>query len=98
MATIHDRRLLQPKLPHQDRPRHDHARIQIPGRHHSVYGFESNGWQLDSQPDGEEGYRDQQLPTRNHGWRCCCMFARVHVDVDINADLFTRIANTGLPT
>jgi hypothetical protein len=98
MAAVHDRRLLQPKLPHQDRSRYNHTRIQIPGRYHSVYGFESNSWQLDSKSDSEEGYRDQQLPVRDHGGRCCGTFTQVQLDKDISADALKRTANTGLRT
>lgn len=72
MAPRRNRRLLQPQLPHQDRPRHNDAGIQVPGRHNRGDGFESYGWKLDRLADSEEGYRDQQQLVRHHGrWRCC---------------------------
>jgi hypothetical protein len=34
MAPRNDGRLLQPQLPHQDRPRHHDPRLPLQGRHH----------------------------------------------------------------
>lgn len=72
MAPRSNRRLLQPQLPHQDRPRHNDTGFQVPGRYYRGNGFESYGWKLDRLADSEEGYRDQQQLVRHHGrWRCC---------------------------
>lgn len=44
LAARDDGRPQQPQLPHQDRPRNDHARLPLQGRHHRRHRFPSNGW------------------------------------------------------
>ena len=75
MAARHDRRLLQPQLPHQDCPRHHNPRLPVQGRHHRSDRFASNSRQLDSKSDGQEGHRDQQLLIGDHGRWCRCKMA-----------------------
>lgn len=58
VATNHDRRLLKPQLSHQDRTRNDDTSIPIPRRYNRSDGFTSDGWKLDCESDGQEGYRD----------------------------------------
>jgi hypothetical protein len=48
MAARNDGRLLQPQLPHQDRPRYHNACLPLQGRHHRSHRFASNSRKLDS--------------------------------------------------
>jgi hypothetical protein len=56
MAARNDGRLLQPQLPHQDRPRYHNACLPLQGRHHRRHRFASNSRKLDSKSDGQEGH------------------------------------------
>ena len=56
LAPGDDRRLLEPRLPHQTSPWHDDTRVSISRRNHRCDGLSSDGGELDRQSDGEEGH------------------------------------------
>jgi hypothetical protein len=100
MAVRHDRRLLQPQLPHQDRPRHHNPRLPVQGRHHRSDRFASNSRQLDSKSDGQEGHRDQQLLIGDYGRWCRCKEAhgshKRQARADLNQDCQYWLAYLGM--
>lgn len=62
--------LLQPRRQNQARPRNNHPRLPIQGRHHRRRRFASYSRKLHCQWNSQEGYRDQPLPAGYDGGWC----------------------------